>query len=178
MPTSRSNPEPYPESRRTFLAQAASVSILALVAGPAFADTPDPIFAAIEGHRASALAVRAEVDVHCRLERDLPRDARRSSVTTWEEKIVETDDRRWIESERAVFAAFKAETDAACTLVNVLPTTLAGVIALLQYAISANPDGETWPDDLIADESSKRSWSWYHFLIANLAEALPAMVQA
>ena len=35
-----------------------------------------------------------------------------------------------------------AETDAACVLVNVLPTTMAGVVALLRYAVEADTDGE------------------------------------
>jgi hypothetical protein len=164
--------------RRTFLAQAAGVSALALVVGPAFAEAVDPIFVAIGLHRAAAVAVRAQVDVHCELERELPRNVRESSVTSWEEKIVETDDPRWIESEHGVAAAFNAETEAACTLVNVLPTTIAGVVALLQYAVSADTDGQTWPDDLLADEAGNRSRSWHHFLVANLAEILPGMVSA
>ena len=59
-----------------------------------------------------------------------------------------------------------------------MPSTMAGVIALLKYAVSADPDGETWPDDLFADETQKRSRSWHQFLIANLGEILPRMVQA
>jgi hypothetical protein len=47
---------------------------------------------------------------------------------------VETDDPRWIESERAIMLSFDAETDAACVLVSICPTTMAGIIALLRYA--------------------------------------------
>ena len=40
-----------------------------------------------------------------------------------------------------------AETDAgACVLVNILPTTMAGVIALLRYAVDADTDGQGWPE--------------------------------
>jgi hypothetical protein len=64
----------------------------------------------------------------------LPREKRESNIDAWEEKIVETDDPRWIESERAIMLSFDAETDAACVLVSICPTTMAGIIALLRYA--------------------------------------------
>ena len=52
---------------------------------------------------------------------------------------------------------------------------MAGVMALLQYAIAADRDGETWPTDLEADDGSKIR-SWHYFLIANLAETLSEML--
>lgn len=75
-------------------------------------------------------------------------------------------------------AAFDCETDAACALVNVLPTTIPGVIALLQYAVSADRDGEAWPLDLFADATETRSRPWHHFLVANLAAILPSLASA
>jgi hypothetical protein len=165
--------------RRNFLATAASIITFAVAVPPsALSATTDPILAAIELHREATAAMHGAVDIHGDLERELPREKRRSSVDAHGEKVVTTDDPRWIESEYAVASAFDAETNAAVGLVNVLPTTFAGVIALLQYAISADQDGETWPDDLLADESSQHSRSWHHFLIANLAEILPSMVRA
>ena len=99
-------------------------------------------------------------------------------MTTWEEKIVETDDPLWIQSKRNLAAAFNAETNAACALVSVMPSTVVSVIALLQYAVWADPDGQTWSDDLYADESSRVARSWHQFLVANLAQLLPGMVTA
>jgi hypothetical protein len=84
---------------------------------------------------------------------------------------VETDDPRWIESERALMRCLNAETDAACLLVSIRPTTIAGVLALLSYANAADPDGETWPRELLSDDETKRR-SWHYFLTENVAEAL------
>jgi len=47
----------------------------------------------------------------------------------------------------------------------------AGVVALLQYALLADTDGEGWPRDLLSDDGTKRR-SWHYFLIENLAVAL------
>jgi hypothetical protein len=131
--------------RRTFLVQAASGLVLAATAGTAMGSTIDPIFAAIENHKAANRDVEAVVSEHSRLEAILPRDKCKSSINAWEEKIVETDDPRWIENECAVRQSFEAETDAACVLVSICPTTIAGVIALLRYANTADKDGEAWP---------------------------------
>jgi hypothetical protein len=105
------------------------------------------------------------------LERELPRDKRRSSVDCFEERIVETDDPRWIECEREIIRTMDAESDAACTLVSISPTTLAGVLALLQYAVARDTDGEAWPRDLVSDDGTKAR-SWHYFLIENVAATL------
>jgi hypothetical protein len=103
------------------------------------------------------------------LDRELPIEKCRSSVTLWGEEIVSTDDPRWIECERAVLRRMDEETDAACTLINVLPTTMAGLVSLLQYAV----DGEGWPTSL--ESESGKNQSWRQLLIANLAEVLPEL---
>ena len=102
----------------------------------------------------------------------MPKEKRYSSVTVWEEDIVATDDPRWIECERTVMHFMNAETDAACVLVSVLPTTIAGVVALLRYAVDADTDGEGWPPEV---ESDGHIRSWRHCLLANLAEIIPAL---
>ena len=96
---------------------------------------------------------------------------RMAIVPTWDEKIVETDDPRWIECEREIIRTMDAESDAACTLVSISPTTLAGVLALLQYAVARDTDGEAWPRDLVSDDGTK-SRSWHYFLIENVAATL------
>jgi hypothetical protein len=163
--------------RRFFLAQAAGSLIFAATAGMALGATTDPIFAAIENHKAAYNNVSAVVSEHSRLESSLPRAKRESSINAWEEKIVETDDPRWIESERAVMRSFDAETDAACVLVSICPTTIAGIIALLRYANEVDKDGEAWPRELVSDDGSKTR-SWHYFLIEVIAEALPGLVSA
>ena len=161
--------------RRTFLVQAASTVAFAAAAGTAMGTTTDPIFAAIENHKAANRNVEAVVSEHSRLESILPRDKRKSSISAWEEKIVETDDPLWIENERAVIRSFEAETDAACVLVSICPTTIAGIIALLRYANAADKDGEAWPRELASDDGTKIR-SWHYFLIEVIAETLPGLV--
>ncbi|SHH62758.1 hypothetical protein [Bradyrhizobium erythrophlei] len=168
--------------RRAFLSNAASVAavtVAASIARPAAAVAlgPDPIFAAIEAHKAACVTTRKTLDVHSALDHELPADKCRSRATAFGETLVATDDPRWIESERDVMRSFDAETDAACALVSVRPTTIAGVLALLQYANAADTDGEAWPRDLQSDDGTKAR-SWHYFLIEALAEVLPGMVSA
>jgi hypothetical protein len=138
---------------------------------------PDPIFAAIEAHKAARAIWVANVYRHSDLENELPRDKRRSCVHIEEYKIFETDDPRWIECEHEVMRTSDLETDAACVLVSIIPTTQAGVVALLQYALLADTDGEGWPRDLVSDDGTKAR-SWHYFLIENVTAALTDLVSA
>ena len=91
--------------------------------------------------------------------------------------IIFDDDPRWIDSERAMYRLWGVENDAAVELINVVPTTVEGLITLLQYAVSADADGQMWPCDLQAEgDERKFGASWHHFLIQNVAEILPGMV--
>src|SRR5258708_5568039 len=134
-------------TRRSFLSTAAALAACAAVAIPASAaggSEADPIFEAIEVHKPARLAFENAVSRGSALEQELPREKTRSWITVWEEEIVETDDPRWIDSVREVNRASDAATDAAYALANVAPTTMAGVVGLLQYAISIRP--EEWPE--------------------------------
>jgi hypothetical protein len=84
---------------------------------------------------------------------------------------VATDDPRWIDCQRAVVLAWKVQDEAAVALLNVRPTTLAGVTALLRYAVEANVDDQVWPAELLTDDGRQRSW--HQFLAENVAAALP-----
>ena len=118
-----------------------------------------------------------QLNIHTSLEIELPPEKRQSNVNVWEELIIFDDDPRWIDSERAVHRLWDAENAAGVELVNVVPTTAAGLIALLQYAISADPDGQTWPRDLQdAGDDGKWGHSWHHFLIQNVVNVLPGLV--
>ncbi|MCA1430208.1 MULTISPECIES: hypothetical protein [Bradyrhizobium] len=131
----------------------------------------DPIFAVIEAHKAARATWIGWVDRHCALELELPQDKRQSRVNVWDDEIIQTDDPRWIEAEREVHRTSDAEMDAACELVNVRPTTRAGLLALLNHAMLYDTDGEGWPRDLISDDG-KRTRSWQTFLIENVTVAL------
>ena len=92
-------------------------------------------------------------------------DKRCSSVMVWGEEIVATDDPRWIDCERAVKLAFNTQDDAAVELVGVRPRTLAGITALLRYAVEANIDGQGWSVEL---DDGKTLRPWHHFLVKAL----------
>ena len=139
--------------------------------------SPDPILEAIDEHKAAHAVWLASYDTQSALERELPRDKRRSSIDCFEERIVETDDPRWIECERAVVRTMNAEIDAAVVLVDVRPTTQAGICALLQYAHASDTDGEAWPRELQSDDG-KITRPWEYFLIESVAGALAKLSTA
>jgi hypothetical protein len=120
--------------------------------------------------------LREVLAVRAALEDELPSELRRSSYTVWRNETFETDDSRWIRCERAVDSAHDAERDAAIAMVNIIPATLGGALAVLKYAVSTdNDDREMWPDDLEGDDNSGKSHSWYHFLAENLVTALSSI---
>jgi hypothetical protein len=162
-------------SRRSFLSTAAALAASAAVAIPAHAadaSSPDPIFEAIEVHKAARLALEDAVSRGSALEQELPREKTGSWITVWEQTIVDTDDPRWIDSVREVHRTSDAETDAAFALANVAPTTMAGVVGLLQYAISIRP--EEWPEGVQSDDDTETR-PWHTFLIEMLIAVLPGM---
>jgi hypothetical protein len=137
----------------------------------------DPIFAAIGAHRAATAGVLVIIKVHDALETELPNDKRRSLVTVWDEEIAATDDPRWIDCQRALILAWEVQDEAAVALLNIRPTTLAGVTALLRYTVDANVDDQVWPSDLLTDDAGNQR-SWHHFLVESVAAALPKALMA
>ena len=118
-------------TRRQFLATAASGTAAAVIAPAALISSEDPIFAAIEAHRSATKATNAVFRVQSDLEKTLPKERRQSSITEWEEKIIETDAPEWVASERAIIAAHDVEIDATVELASISPTTTAGAAAIL-----------------------------------------------
>jgi hypothetical protein len=53
-----------------------------------------------------------------------------------------------------VFEAQDTEIAAAIELTNIMPTTRAGAVALLKYAVAFEGRGEMWPDGLEDDEGN------------------------
>ena len=82
------------------------------------------------------------------------------------------------QSEREVLRLDDAVDDAADSLLDVMPTTIAGVSALLTYAADHACGGNSWPEGYV-DENPKTEWdreqgvSWEVILHRNLARALP-----
>jgi hypothetical protein len=136
---------------------------------------PDPIFVAIDVHKTARAALDKALDWCGVLDQELPFEKCQSRITSWQEVIVETDDPRWIECERAIVTRMAEEDDAAHMLITVLPTTTEGTVALLRYAVDSDTNGERWPLQLKAEDGVSRSWQ--HFLLANLAEILPAFAK-
>jgi hypothetical protein len=73
---------------------------------------------------------------------------------------------------REVNRTSDAETAAAYALVSTAPTTIAGVVRLLQYAISTHPD--EWPDESQSNDDTETR-PWHYFLIEMLIAVLPGM---
>jgi hypothetical protein len=159
-------------TRRGFLSTAAALAASSAVAIPANALRADPIFEAIEVHKAARLAFENAVSRGSALDEELPGEKTRSWITVWEETIVETDDPRWIDSVREVHRTSDAETDAACALASIAPTTMAGVVGLLQHIISIRP--EEWPEGVQSDDDTETR-PWHYFLIEMLIAVLPGM---
>jgi hypothetical protein len=162
-------------TRRRFLSTAVGIaagSTALALANPVLAAANDPVFAAIEVHKAARLAFENAFSRGSALEQELPREKTRSWIAVWEEEIVETDDPRWIDSVREVHRTSDAATDAAYALANVAPITMAGVVGLLQYAISFPP--EEWPEGVESDDDTETR-PWHTFLIETLIAVLPGM---
>ena len=106
----------------------------------------------------------------------MPKEKRQSNIDVWEEVIIFADDPRWIEAERELKRTSDLESDAAIVLLTVQSTTLAGILALLNYAVEADTDGVGWPDSLQSDDG-KITRHWQFFLIEGVAEALRYLVE-
>jgi hypothetical protein len=168
-------------SRRAFLAHAAAAAAGGATLGAslplpapsaAMAEglevQADPIFTAIDASRGAVAAFREAVNAECNLEGSLPRDKRQSDISAWEETIVDGDDPRWLAAIRALAQASEAMDDAALDLLNVAPTTTAGVEALLRYF--ALQEEALFPDEATDDDGS--TWAFGALLVRQAADAL------
>ena len=68
----------------------------------------------------------------------------------------------------------RAADDAAVALLNVTPTTMAGLCALIEHAVSHDVDGRHWPEDLGSEDKTR---SWEHCLLENISDALQTLRQ-
>jgi hypothetical protein len=116
---------------------------------PGAVPVDDPIFAAIERHRIAERELGGVVTEQGKLEDELPKHLRQPDIRPACDinTVVETDDPRWIAAERARVAASEKESECADALLEVRPTTLAGLMNLLRYADSCDA-GRDWPDSV------------------------------
>jgi hypothetical protein len=134
----------------------------------------DPIFAAIEAHHNAVAVHGAAVDVECALEESLPGEQTRSYIKAALEEIVDGDDPRWLAAIRARAQASAALDDLGFNLLNVTPTTLAGVEALLRYV--AYREAPIFPAEVTDDDGS--TWVFAFYLARHAADALRAIAPA
>jgi hypothetical protein len=128
----------------------------------------DPIFAAIEAHRAAIAAHDQAVGIENSLEESLPDEQRQSRMKVWEKTIVETDDPSWIAAVQTRWDASESMDDLAINLLNTEPTTVAGIEALLRYF--ADQEEGLFPEEVNHDDGSEDAFGAY--LVRHAADAL------
>jgi hypothetical protein len=176
---SRSTPIPSPKpSRRAVLA---GVAVTPVLATPALALSSlggaDPIFAAIERHKAAY-----------RIQMEAGRIRCHTADAKWDP---EYDPVKCEAAKEAYTAAADASDDAAAAdaLTTIRPTTMAGVLALLHHVEAFNAGAfflDPWPDSTVRDWQSKPTFwpNWEdedgidqfgYAVLANVRAALEAM---
>jgi hypothetical protein len=116
----------------------------------AVALSDDPIFAAIAAHKAAERAFSDILHEQSRLEGALPKSLRQSEITSFGEEIAPTDDPRWIANQRAVNEAGDEVYRVALTLLDIQPTTAAGMVSLFRYV--ADADESSFPCSVLWDD--------------------------
>lgn len=154
-PPLNSSPKPAEGlSRRNMLGALAMLPAV-LPAATAAATSADPIFAMIEAKRAADLAHGDAITMQDRADTQFGFDS---------DEAFEADER--------CEAACHAAHDAAWKVATTVPTTLAGVAAILRFANQHEDEGFEWPDtDTIGSEG------WHYQLRATMAEALEAIIR-
>jgi hypothetical protein len=130
-------------NRRALVAGAASAAVAIPAAA---APMPDPIFAAIEAHRAAWAA--------------LEKDCSQLSDASTPEAEAEFD------------RLNDAVEEAAGTLVDTQPTTMAGAVALLRHVAEHEGRGDTFD---LEDGDDGKTKPWSYFMHQTLADALEEM---
>ena len=137
----------------------------------------DPVYAAIDAHRKAHVAHEAAIDREFELEARLPQEKRQSRVDGNGATMSATDDPLWMMSELAVRRASDAKFRAACDLLDVRPTTIAGIVALSKYAVDHMDAGNNWPDQVgdVDEAGHEREQPWAYFLLESIAKSLEAI---
>lgn len=147
-----------------------AVSAAALSVSTSLTTEVDPIFAALDAHKRAVAAYNALVHQEDSIEKTIPPERRRTRSA---EEIIEKDDPRWISYHQNLDRLADAEIEAECQLASVVPTSLNGVIALLEYSVEIEKGigfRQSYFD--LDDEKQKIGRSWYYFANRNLIESL------
>jgi hypothetical protein len=137
---------PIDTNRRRFLSVAASGAVAAALPVAAFANSSDPIFAAIERHRELSADYTAAVDISSKLE-DGPEFEAADAIA----------------GDRCDDLLNHADA-----LIRLKPTTTAGVIALMRYVASL----EEWQTPREPDEFDGQAPDWGKTFCTTVASAL------
>src|SRR5262249_21076443 len=86
--------------------------------------TNDPVHAAIEAHREAFKHYEGLLTEQNQLENELPRHRRQSFFSADSADVVQSDDPRWIENQRATLEACQIEDDALCHLMDLVPSSM------------------------------------------------------
>jgi hypothetical protein len=160
----------------TALATAAAVNATAIV--KASGAEPDPIFGVIEAHRAAWRRASEAFDRMSGIEESLPRGAPHWAYFC--DPVPADLDPTLVEACLDHRAAWEAHVDAAVELVTVLPTSIAGLIALLNYSLKFSIEDQCWPSDLVGaegdnDENIYRPWHiWMQRHVVEVLEGMAA----
>lgn len=157
-------------SRRAFLETAifaAASATLSAGDGLAVESKPDPIFAAIERHRAAYAAYDATLGED-ELEERIPFELRQSSFFDAQrgdpDRRVPTDHPDWIAHIEESCRASLEEQEAASELLSTDDLSPAGAVALLAYARDREDRGDSWPDF--------EEGSWLFLMLCRTVEAM------
>lgn len=123
-------------TRRAGLLMVAGAAATSTLNLPTIAASADPAFAAIAKHRQASADHLASIYAVDRAEQ---------GTDAWDDAVDL--------NEACCFAA----QDAAWGLVRTIPTTLAGIAAVLQYANEVEDEGDEWPD---TDATGSDGWHY------------------
>jgi hypothetical protein len=143
-------------------------------------NTDDPIIAAIEAHRRACTETRAAFEHQNAVENALVACAQ---VPTGEAE----DDPQWIAANAAAGEALAAQDDLAVKLLETLPKTVAGAVALLTYyadvltttqadVVFPELDGKGRP--LVSKSIGESGRDFGYFIVRNVAAALSNLAPA
>ena len=128
----------------------------------------DPIYAAIERHKAAALIWDAAVNVRA----DFP-DTADASTDEQQERLYEL--------ESAVDETWEPCEQASVDLINTAPTTLAGIIAAIQYIrVQMRDDGTYMVHSLLLDTGgdAQETMGWIDAFLDTIADAAASLDKA
>jgi hypothetical protein len=143
-------------------------------------NTDDPIIAAIEAHRRACADTRAAFEHQSAIENELVAGAR---VPAGEAE----SDPQWIAANAVAGETLAAQDDLAVKLLETLPTTIAGAVALLTYyadVLTTTQADVVFPEldrngRALASESIGGSGRDFgYFIVRNVAAALSNMAPA